>query len=140
MSKKNCKIDCLFVSFLSPPPPCFSLEGFYAVGDPIFARDLWLVVELPSDARGRRTRMGRQIARHVCGAIRAGQRVGWTPLVVGGRSTCCRCVKWAGLLGRMQPAAGACSEQSVGLLHLLQVRAVSKSVGLLHLLQVRAVS
>ena len=37
----------------------------YAVGDPIFARDLWLVVELPSDDRGRRTRMGRQITKYV---------------------------------------------------------------------------
>ena len=62
----------------------------YAVGDPIYARDLWLIVELPSDSRGRRTRLGRKVSGHVCGAIRAGQAVGWTPHVVGGRSTCCR--------------------------------------------------
>lgn len=68
----------------------FSLEAVYAVGDPVFARDLWLVIELPSDSRGRRTRLGKKIAQHVCEAIRAGQTVGWTPLVVGGRSTCCR--------------------------------------------------
>eukprot|EP00095_Tigriopus_kingsejongensis_P011851 maker-scaffold493_size155937-snap-gene-0.22 protein:Tk11851 transcript:maker-scaffold493_size155937-snap-gene-0.22-mRNA-1 annotation:"hypothetical protein DAPPUDRAFT_95105" len=67
-----------------------NLEDVYAVGDPIYARDLWLVVELPSDVRGRRTPLGKQMARHVCSAIRAGQSVGWTPLVVGGRSTCCR--------------------------------------------------
>ena len=67
-----------------------SLESVYAVGDPIYARDLWLVIEFPSDGRGRRTKLGRRLARHVCQAVRAGQAVGWTPLVVGGRSTCCR--------------------------------------------------
>ncbi|TRY81053.1 hypothetical protein TCAL_09447 [Tigriopus californicus] len=67
-----------------------NLEDVYAVGDPIYARDLWLVIELPSDERGRRTHLGKKMARHVCSAIRAGQAVGWTPLVVGGRSTCCR--------------------------------------------------
>ena len=29
----------------------FSLEEFYTVGDPVYARDLWLVVELASDNR-----------------------------------------------------------------------------------------
>ncbi len=42
-----------------------SLEGVYAVGDPIFSRDLLLVVELPSDDRGRRSSMGRKIT--MCG-------------------------------------------------------------------------
>lgn len=67
-----------------------SLESLYAVGDPIFARDLWLVIEMPSDERGRRTKLGRGMAKHVCSAIKAGQAVGWTPLVVGGKSSCCR--------------------------------------------------
>lgn len=60
------------------------------MGDPVFARDLWLLVELPSDALGRRTRLATGMAGHVCAAIRAAQRVGWTPLVLGGRATCCR--------------------------------------------------
>jgi hypothetical protein len=68
----------------------FSLESFYAVGDPVYARDLWLVVELASDDRGRRTREGKASAAHVCAAISAAQTVGWTPLIVGARSPCCR--------------------------------------------------
>ena len=70
----------------------YSLGEFYAVGDPVYARDLWLVVELASDDRGRRTREGKESAAHVCSAIRAAQTVGWTPLVVGARSPCCRSV------------------------------------------------
>ena len=41
----------------------FSLNNFYAVGDPVYARDLWLVVELASDDRGRRTREGKEVSR-----------------------------------------------------------------------------
>jgi len=67
-----------------------NLEEFYTVGDPVYARDLWLVVELASDNRGRRTREGKESAAHVCSAIRAAQTVGWTPLIVGARSPCCR--------------------------------------------------
>ena len=40
------------------------MDHLYAVGDPVFGRDLWIVIELPSDDRGRRTRLGRQV-RHV---------------------------------------------------------------------------
>ena len=68
----------------------FSNENYYAVGDPVYARDLWLVVELPSDDQGRRTAEGRAAADYVCVAIQAAQNVGWTPLIVGGRSPCCR--------------------------------------------------
>ena len=68
----------------------FSAENYYAVGDPVYARDLWLVVELPSDDQGRRTAEGREAAVHVCSAILAAQKAGWTPLIVGGRSNCCR--------------------------------------------------
>ena len=50
------------------------------------------MVELASDDRGRRTREGKESAAHVCSAIRAAQTVGWTPLVVGARSPCCRSV------------------------------------------------
>ncbi len=39
---------------------CFSVDHLYAVGDPVFGRDLWIIIELPSDDRGRRTRLGRQ--------------------------------------------------------------------------------
>ena len=60
------------------------------MGDPVYARDLWLVVELPSDDQGRRTAEGREAAVHVCSAILAAQKAGWTPLIVGGRSNCCR--------------------------------------------------
>lgn len=67
-----------------------SAENYYAVGDPVYARDLWLVVELPSDDQGRRTAEGREAAVHVCSAILAAQKAGWTPLIVGGRSNCCR--------------------------------------------------
>lgn len=66
------------------------LDKFYAVGDPVYARDLWLVVELASDDKGRRTREGRESAAHVCSAIHAAQSIGWTPLIVGARSPCCR--------------------------------------------------
>ena len=38
-----------------------SVDHLYAVGDPVFGRDLWIVIELPSDDRGRRTRLGRQV-------------------------------------------------------------------------------
>lgn len=65
-------------------------ENFYAVGDPVFARDLWMVVELASDSRGRRTRESKEYAAHVCSAISAAQAIGWTPLIVGARSPCCR--------------------------------------------------
>ena len=41
----------------------FSLNNFYAVGDPVYARDLWLVVELASDDRGRRTREGKEVSK-----------------------------------------------------------------------------
>ena len=68
----------------------FSLSDFYAVGDPVYARDLWLVVELASDDRGRRTREGKEAAAHACSAIQAAQAIGWTPLIVGARSPCCR--------------------------------------------------
>ena len=68
----------------------FSAENYYAVGDPVYAHDLWLVVELPSDDQGRRTAEGREAAVHVCSAILAAQKAGWTPLIVGGRSNCCR--------------------------------------------------
>ena len=37
------------------------MDHLYAVGDPVFGRDLWIVIELPSDDRGRRTRLGRQV-------------------------------------------------------------------------------
>ena len=30
-----------------------SLDAVYAVGDPVYARDLWLVIELPSDDHGK---------------------------------------------------------------------------------------
>ena len=68
----------------------FSTENYYAVGSPVYAGDLWLIVELPSDDRGRRTAEGRKSAAHVCSAIQAAQTVGWTPLIVGARSPCCR--------------------------------------------------
>ena len=71
----------------------YSYDKFYAVGDPVYARDLWLVVELASDDRGRRTREGKQAAGHVCSAIQAAQIVGWTPLIVGARSPCCRYIE-----------------------------------------------
>jgi len=67
-----------------------NLNNFYAVGDPVYARDLWLVVELASDDRGRRTREGKEAAAHACSAIQAAQAIGWTPLIVGARSPCCR--------------------------------------------------
>ena len=51
----NCPLSSL-PSFLS----C-SVDHLYAVGDPVFGRDLWIVIELPSDDRGRRTRLGRQV-------------------------------------------------------------------------------
>ena len=37
----------------------YSLDSAYSVGDPVNARDLWLIVELQSDSRGRRTLLGR---------------------------------------------------------------------------------
>ena len=37
-----------------------------------------------------RTAQGKAISAHVCSAIKASQAVGWTPLVVGGKSSCCR--------------------------------------------------
>ena len=71
-------------------PFCFSLENVYAVGDPVYAKDLWLIIELQSDSRGRRTHLGQATADHVCAAIEAGKKIGWTPLLVGGRSKCCK--------------------------------------------------
>ena len=35
-------MGCFLILFLC----IFSLKKFYAVGDPVYARDLWLVVEL----------------------------------------------------------------------------------------------
>ena len=51
-----------YVSFDSIFSFFFSLDHFYAVGDPVYARDLWLVVELASDDRGRRTREGKEVS------------------------------------------------------------------------------
>ena len=38
---------------------CNSLDSAFSVGDPVNARDLWLIVELQSDSRGRRTHLGK---------------------------------------------------------------------------------
>ena len=37
----------------------YSLDSAFSVGDPVNARDLWLIVELQSDSRGRRTHLGK---------------------------------------------------------------------------------
>ena len=62
----------------------------YSVGDRVYAGDLWVVIELESNGRGLRTALGKAVAAHICSAIKASQAVGWTPLVVGGKSICCR--------------------------------------------------
>ena len=64
----------------------------YSVGDRVYAGDLWVVIELESNGRGLRTALGKAVAAHICSAIKASQAVGWTPLVVGGKSICCRSV------------------------------------------------
>ena len=64
----------------------------YSVGDRVYAGDLWVVIELESNGRGLRTALGKAVAAHICSAIKASQAVGWTPIVVGGKSICCRSV------------------------------------------------
>jgi hypothetical protein len=67
-----------------------AVDSAYAVGDNVYAGDLWVVIELESNGRGVRTALGKAVAAYVCSAIKASQAVGWTPLVVGGKSICCR--------------------------------------------------
>ena len=42
-----------------------SLDSAFSVGDPVNARDLWLIVELQSDSRGRRTHLGKVINNYL---------------------------------------------------------------------------
>jgi hypothetical protein len=37
-----------------------------------------------------RTAQAKAVTNHACSAIKASQAVGWTPLVVGGKISCCR--------------------------------------------------
>jgi len=64
----------------------------FSIGDKLYADNLWLFIEVESDDQGLRTSQSIAMEEHICSAVRAGKNVGWTPLVTGGKPSCCRSV------------------------------------------------
>ncbi len=66
------------------------MDFAFSIGDKLYADNLWLFIEVESDDQGLRTAQSIAMEDHICSAVRAGKNVGWTPLVTGGRPSCCR--------------------------------------------------